>query len=43
MDRGGWKRLSDEAVQYVVGSTSLLTKGNKEDIYIKARLIFFMM
>ena len=26
-DRGGWKRLADEAVQKVAGSTSLLTKG----------------
>ena len=30
-DRGGWKRLSDEAVKKVAGSTSPLTKGNEEE------------
>ena len=31
-DRGGWKRLSDEAVKKsVAGSTSPLTKGKEEE------------
>ena len=30
-DRGGCKRLSDEAVKKVAGSTSTLTKGNEEE------------
>ena len=36
-DRGGWKRLSDEAVKKsVAGSTSPLTKGKEEEreIYV---------
>ena len=28
--RGGWKRLSDEAVKKVAGSTSPLTKGKRK-------------
>ena len=29
--RGGWKRLSDEAVKKVAGSTSPLIKGKEEE------------
>ena len=37
-DRGGWKRLSDEAVKKVAGSTSPLTKGNEEEREINSTI-----
>ena len=39
-DRGGWKRLSDEAVN---SSTSPLTKGNEEERDIAIRIIIIII
>ena len=42
-DRGGWKRLSDEAVKKVAGSTSPLTKGNEEDRDMPVLYLFIII